>query len=36
MNTDNPPGRKTIAGASLLANIEDIFASKLAPTGSKF
>jgi hypothetical protein len=33
INPDNPLGRKPIVGASLLAKIFDIFASKLAPTG---
>jgi hypothetical protein len=35
MSADNPSGTNRIVGASLLANAESIFASKLAPTRSK-
>jgi hypothetical protein len=35
MNADKSLGRKTTVGASLLANGDNIFASKLAPTRSK-
>jgi hypothetical protein len=35
MSTDNPPGRKTTVGASLLAKMLSTFASKLDPARRK-